>query len=605
MTDRSAGHGAWLVPPFEYLAGRERPFGQGIRSSQYVAVRDGTRLAVDLYVPVAEGRFPVVILFTPYCRRFAVSGEGVEAAPGIAQYRDFFPPYGYAVLAVDTRGTGASFGGRTGMRSPEERLDTRDVVDWASRQAWSDGTVGITGISYVGAAGDFAASLGHKAIRAVMPVSSVWDTWGDMFYPGGLLYTGMLGGYGRMIEALDRDRRDVLRDYPYFSAPGLAGPAPVDADAGGVLLAEAVAGHAANFDVTDFITQLGLRGEALRHDPGWTTATMAPKTYLAGIPPGLAHYGVSGWMDGAGYTAGAISRFHALPNAGKRLLLGPWDHGARTHVSPGRRSARPRFELLAETLRLFDEHVLGRDTGLGAERPVHYFTMIEEAWHAADSFPPAGTAMRRWVLDAGGLLGDGPGAEGADAYRVDHALGTGRHTRYERIAGQAVEAYYDDWHGRDAAMACWTTAPFDADAEMTGTPVAELWITSDTPDAAVILYLEDVAPDGTCRYVTEGALRASCRAVAPAPDDHPHPGPYHPCTAAALLHLVPNEPALLEIALHPTSWLLRAGHRLRLALAGADRDHLARVPFGVSPLLRVLRGGVHGSAIGVPIVARG
>ena len=331
---------------------------------------------------------------------------------------------------------------------------------------------------------------------------------------------------------------------------------------------------------------------------------MAPKTYLAGMPPALPHYGVSGWMDGAGYTAGAISRFHALQTPNKRLLLGPWDHGARTHVSPGRHGARPRFEMLAETLRFFDEHVLGRETGLAHEQPVHYFTMVEEAWHAADTFPPAAMRLHDWALGPDGTLVDGPAPEGADEYRVDHAIGTGRNTRYERIAGQAVEEYYPDWHGRDAAMACWTSPPFEHPTELTGAAIADLWLTADTPDAAIVVYLEDVAPDGATRYVTEGALRASCRAVTAPPADHPHQTPYHPCTAETQQHLRPGEPARLQIALHPTSWLLRPDHRIRLALSGADRDHLARVPFGRSPLLHILRGGAHRSVLRLPLVPR-
>ena len=359
--------------------------------------------------------------------------------------------------------------------------------------------------------------MGHPAIRAVMPVCSVWDTWGDMFYPGGLLFIGMLGGYGRLIEALDLDQREALRDFPYFSSPSLAGPAPVDED-NGALLTQAIGEHAANFDMTDFITQLGLRGAALRHDPNFTTATIAPKTYAAGIPTGLPHYGVSGWMDGAGYTAGAISRFHALPNAVKRLLLGPWDHGARTHVSPGRKSARPGFEMLAEILRHFDEHVAERPTGLAQEQSVHYFTMIEEAWHAADTFPPTGTVMQSWVLGPNRNLLDSTAtlASGADEYRVDHGLGSGRNTRYERIAGQPVEEYYPDWHGRDARMAHWTSPPFAAPIEVTGTPVADLWITADTPDAAIIAYLGRCGA-GRANKITSPRARCApdCRAVAP------------------------------------------------------------------------------------------
>ena len=303
MTDRSKGSPAWTMPPGAWIEGRARFEGAVARHSVYVPARDGTRLAVDVYRPETGGAVPAVLAFTPYYRRFALTaGSTADPCPGLGQYRDWFPRHGYALVAVDTRGTGASFGSRAGMRAPLERTDYHDVVDWVARQDWSNGRVGITGISYVGAAGDFAASLGHPAIRAVMPISSVWDTWGEMFYPGGLLYIGMLGGYGRMMEALDRDQRAVLADYPYFSNPDFAGPAAVDGD-DGTLLAAALRAHDANFDMTDFITQLGLRGEALRHDPTFTTDTIAPRTYAAGIPPGLAHHGVSGWMDGAGYTA--------------------------------------------------------------------------------------------------------------------------------------------------------------------------------------------------------------------------------------------------------------------------------------------------------------
>ena len=99
-----------------------------------------------------------------------------------------------------------------------------------------------------------------------MPTFSVWDTWGDMFYPGGLAFIGMTGGYGRMIEALDLDQRAVLQEFPYFAGAHFAGPAPVDADADGSMVAAAIADHAANFDTTAFVAQLQTRDAAFAHD---------------------------------------------------------------------------------------------------------------------------------------------------------------------------------------------------------------------------------------------------------------------------------------------------------------------------------------------------
>lgn len=610
MSDTSKGSPAWKLSPADYLAARPKTGTGGItRRSLYVPVRDGVRLATDIHLPAdaTDAARPSVVLFTPYYRRFRLQKDappGVEASPSYAIIRDFFVSYGYAVVIVDVRGTGASFGAREGFRSPAERLDYHDVVDWIARQPWSDGRVGITGISYVGAAADFAASTAHPAIKAVMPTFSVWDTWGDMFYPGGLAYIGMIGGYGRMIEALDLDQRDVLQDFPYFAGPHFAGPAPVDDDPDGGMVAAAIAEHAANFDTTAFVTQLRTRDAAFAHDRDFRATTVAPRTYLSGIPVDLPHYGVSGWMDGAAYTNGAAGRFRALPCREKRLLFGPWDHGARTNVSPAREDARPRFEMHAEILRFFDQHVAGRDTGIATERPVHYFTMIEEAWKAADTWPPPSEPRTLWLAADAALADAAPDAAGSDTYRTDHGIGTGRNTRYERIAGQPVEEYYGDWHGRDARMSVWTSAPLDRPVEVTGHAAARIWLASEAKDAAVILYLEDVAPDGATRYVTEGMLRAIFRRTAEPPADYPHFGPWHPSGEADVEPLVPGEPALLEIQLMPTSWLFGRGHRIRLALAAADRDHLARVPFGRSPLLTILRGGERASSLTLPIVPR-
>ena len=106
-----------------------RPFRLGQPTSQYVTMRDGCRLAVDAYVPqsddaTAAKTFPAIVFFTPYYRRFKLRpGGSGEVNPNTGKFRDFFVPRGYAVVVVDVRGTGASFGTRDSFRSPRERDD--------------------------------------------------------------------------------------------------------------------------------------------------------------------------------------------------------------------------------------------------------------------------------------------------------------------------------------------------------------------------------------------------------------------------------------------------------------------------------------------------
>jgi uncharacterized protein len=611
MSDRDDRGSAWRVPPSAYLAGRPPTFAVPARPrSRYLAMADGCRLAVDVYLPAAaaSARRPTVCVFTPYYRRFKLApGAGAtEPSPNIFKYRDMFVPRGYALVVVDVRGSGASFGTRDSFRSPKEREDFRAVAGWIVAQPWSDGRIGATGISYLGAAADFLASTGHPAVKAIAPLFSVWDTYADHYFPGGILLNGLAETYDLLMRGLDHDRRDILRTFAYYADPALCGPHPVDEDADGSLCRAAIAEHLGNFHMPDFITEFRFKEQPLPYDENFSSASFSPYHYAHGIRPEVAVYSVSGWMDGAGYANGAIARHLTLPNPHRYLLLGPWDHGARVNVSPWRGRVEPEFPLLAEVLRFFDQHLAGIDTGLSAEAPVHYFTVGEEIWHAADAWPPVSDTPGRFFLAGENALSRDGAASGSDTYKVDFSFGTGTHTRYERLAALDNRDYYTDWQGRDAALLRYTSAPLDADAELTGHVTAELWLAASEGDAAIHLYLTEVEADGRERYVTEGVLRALHRKDAADTPAHRTAWPTHSYRREDAAALVPGEPARLRIALLPVSWRLRKGSRIRLAIAGADADHYAQVPHGRPPTLTLHRGGEQRSRIELPLrVAEG
>ncbi len=608
------GAEAWQLTPDQYLRDHPPRFGGYRRSSRYVTVRDGTRIAIDIHLPQGApggAAFPTIVLFTPYYRRFALRPDhrdGVEASPNTAQFRDAFVPQGYAVVVADVRGCGASFGLRDAFRSPRERLDFYDVVDWTVKQPWSDGRVGSTGISYVGAAADFLASSGHPAVKAVIPSFSVWDTWSNHLYPGGVLCRVVPEKYGDLARALDQDRREAVRQYAYYADPDYAGPAPVDEDPHGDLLAQAIAGHAANVDMRDFIEQLRFRDSRSAGDPGYCSADISPYRYAERSNDArTAIYGVSGWMDGGGYSTGAIQRYLWLRNPQRRLLLGPWDHGARGNASPWRSEGLPRFNLLGEYLRFFDTHLKGRDTGLERESPVHYFTMGEERWKAADSWPPAQAVPSDFHFAAAGRLSPAPpaGDAEADEYRAELDCGSGGSSRYERLFIKIIESYYDDWHGRDDRMLTYTSAPLERAAEATGHPVVTLHLAASAPDCALFVYLEDVDREGTCRYVTEGVFRALHRKIAEPLPAIPATGPCHSFKEADAAPLTPGEPAEIAFELLPTSYLFGAGHRIRVAIAAADSDHFERIPQTGPLRLTLHRSAARPSRITLPMTSRG
>jgi hypothetical protein len=596
---------AWRVPPGDYLAKRSTAFQLGQPVSQYVAMRDGCRLAVDAYVPqsldsTAPKTFPTIAFFTPYYRRFKLRPGGVgEVNPNTGKFRDFFVPRGYAVVVVDVRGTGASFGTRDSFRSPRERDDSREIADWIVAQDWSNGTIGVTGISYLGAAADFLASTGHRAVKAIAPLCSVWDTYADNYFPGGIQLKSLTKVYDQLMIGLDHDRRDILRQFSYFSNPDFEGPQPVDEDADGVLLNQAVRQHLGNFRQADLMAEFRFREEGLPYDPSFSSASISPYAVAQGMRD-VAILSVSGWLDGAGYMNGAIARYLTKKDNPRHLLLGPWDHGARIDISPWRRAVEPDFPLLAEVLRFFDTYLMGLDTGLRDEAPIHYFSVHAEEWRAAESWPPIETSTRFFLADENTLAGDPP-PSGEDKYQVDFTIGTGAETRYERIAGIDSRDYYRDWQGRTARMLSYNSAPLATAMELAGHGLADLWLSASEPDVALFVYLTEVEAGGTERYVTEGLLRALHRRERPAPESYRTTWPFRSFTRADASPLVPGKVEHIRIPMLPVAWRFSAGSRIRLSIAGADDDHCGQVPHGRPPLVNLLRGEDHASALELPL----
>ena len=599
MADTDTHGGAWRVAPSAYLATRpaEHALPPRPQHSRYVTMPDGVRLAVDVWLPEGvAGPLPAILIHTPYYRRFALAaGATAEACPNAAKFRDAFVPRGYALVVVDARGTGASFGTRDSFRSPRERADSEHLADWIVAQPWSDGRIGATGISYPGAASDFLASTGHPAVRAIAPLFAVWDTWADHYWPGGVLLSALAQTYDDLMVAMDQDRRDMLRRVPYFSDPALQGPAPVDEDADGSLLRAAIAEHAGNVRQPAFIGGFPYRDEALPYDPSFTAARISPYHYLRGIRPDVAIYCVSGWMDGAGYANAAIARYLTMSSNPRHLLIGPWDHGARINVSPWRAQETPEFPLVAELTRFFDEYLMGRETGLRAEAPIHVFHQHAETWQAAAQWPPHAQAAVL-PLGAGGGF---DGTPGEVVHRTDPCWGSGTGTRYERIAAIDARNYHTDWKDREARLTSWTGEPLAEAMELTGHAVAELTLACSEPDASVLLYLSEVEADGSVRYVTEGLLRLIHRAEAPHPEDYVCTWPWRSFTRAAARPMSPGVPERVRIPLLPTGWVFARGSRIRLSLSGTDVDHIGQYPHGRPPRITVVTSG-NGSRLHLP-----
>ena len=575
-------------------------------SSHYLTMRDGVRIAVDLYLPQglpADARLPALVLQTRYYRSIALHWPfsllfRYMPFPAAATYRTIqrFVTRGYAWVSVDARGSGASFGTRSQELSPDEVQDGVEVVDWVVSQPWSNGRVGTTGISYEGIAAEFLAASGHPAIKATAPRFALFDSFADVGFPGGIHHRRFTELWGHFNNVLDAGR---LRELPGRIGTLLGlGVQPVGDDLD--LLLQAIDEHAGNFDVHSQATGVVYRDE--RSDTGVTADAMSTWTRAADLEAsGMPVYSYSGWQDSA-FVRSAISRFLTVRTPGSRLTLGPWPHGIGQNSSPYAARRHTVFDHDGELLRFFDYHLRGRETGIAEEPPVHYFTIGANTWHAAACWPPPAESRRFYFAPGHALSASPPAAdEASDAYQVDFEVGTGLNARWDPLVG-AGSVHYHDRVAADRRLLVYDSGPLRDDTEVTGHPIVTLYVTSGATDGSFFVYLEDVDPRGRIVYVTEGMLRALHRKLSDAPP-YRTPVPYHSFAMADAEPLVPGEVAELVFDLLPISYLFRRGHRIRVAVAGADRDHFEPVPED-PPLIHVFRDAAHPSHVTLPVVAR-
>lgn len=233
---------------------KRKPPYRGVKvQSVYVPMRDGVNIALDVIRPKAvadDVRLPTILFIARYWRSFAVRGivppNRAPMGPR-APLPDFLTANGYAVVLMDTRGSGASGGTTPIPFNPQEVRDYGEVVEWIIRQPWSDGQVGATGISYEGIAAELLAAAHPTATRAVVPQQADIDQYGEFIFPGGILNEASLSLWQQSNASLDRNQ--VPSRWGRITKVVLKGVRPVDGDKGGALLKRAVADHAANADV--------------------------------------------------------------------------------------------------------------------------------------------------------------------------------------------------------------------------------------------------------------------------------------------------------------------------------------------------------------------
>ena len=313
----------------------------------HIPMRDGVRIAVDVWLPegIEPGTsLPAMVRATRYWRARGFVNAPIEGASNFDE-AERWNGAGYALVLVDARGSGASFGIRRFELAEDEVQDYGEVVDWIVAQPWSNGRVGSYGVSYAGNTAEMLAVSRHPAVKAVAPLFNDFDNFGQLVFPGGVLTVGFLESWS------NRTRMQDLNDICGLSRVSgpecdalraqVTGVKPVDADQDGALIAAAVAEHEANTVPFGAALEYEFRDDPFgRYDETNVGHRRSPSGHLPQIEEsGVAMFIRAGWQDAATVN-GTLGRYNTISNA-QRVFIGPWDHGARNDADPFRPDDTP------------------------------------------------------------------------------------------------------------------------------------------------------------------------------------------------------------------------------------------------------------------------
>jgi predicted acyl esterase len=511
-----------------------------------VPMRDGIVLMVDVHRPLDEGRYPVLIAASPYPRQI----QDIGAPMGFieAGATDFFVPRGYVHVIANLRGTGGSEG-VFGFHDAQERLDLYDLVEWAAAQPWSNGRVGMIGISYFAMTQLEAASQQPPHLEAIFPIATTSDLYEGVYHHGlfnSTFITPFLSMVGMTSERNNLWRgRLVNAVRRVLNTPRLHKKfATMNGESSIGIMKAALRLHHEPHPWDDL-----WRSVAVEHqlrDAWWDERNVLPLLEDVTIPVYLG----CDWENVPLHLPGTFDALEALSH-NKHVRVGMLGQFGLTW---------PWESLHIEALAWFDQWLKDQNTGILDGPPIRYWLPVADEWRTSNTWPPPGYPLRELALSADGSLREGGPTTGSREYLT---LGTG----LNRTQTSPTDP---------PPFLTWTTEPLDHAWDIVGDMELLLDAQSTAMDTAWILTLQDVAPDASILDITAGFLRAALRDV-----DNEASLPGAPVLSCRRAEAVPvGEPVHYRVPLVPNARRIDPGHRLQLVLTSNDQNKGAPAMMG-------------------------
>jgi len=564
------------------------PALNGIRIERHreIVVHDGVKLYADIYLPATPGRYPTIVVRTPY----GLQRDGMHQT--VVKYAQ----HGYAVVVVDVRGRYESEGKWEPFR--DEAKDGLDIIEWAAAQSFSNGKVGTQGGSYLGHNQWQAASQNPPHLVAAFPVLASTNIYANWITMGGAFRLSFNYGWG----VVRMPNRIMLPQYWHTESF-----MPEELKYENILMHLPL--KDGDLQSAGYATQHyrdWLKHES--YDPYWKAISDEERFDKIKVPV----HTLGGWFDI--FLMGTINGYTGMKNkggspqarAGARMIIGPWGHGSSQSYGDVDFTPDAHIDQFETELRFFDYHLKGIKNGLEKEKPVRLFYMGVNKWRSETDWPIPGTQYQKLYISsergANAVRGDGkitaakPAKTGTDTYRYDPdkpilTLGGNNCCGTPTLAGPKDQRPLE----QKQDVLVYTSEFLDSALTIAGPVKMKLFAATDGPDTDWMIKLVDVFPSGFAMPISEGILRARFREG-----------------LDKMKLLKPGEAYEYDIELTGTANVFLPGHRIRIDITSSNFPQFDRNPntgaaLGDNATVRVAQqtiyyGGDRVSHIVLPVV---
>ncbi|HEY1075160.1 MAG TPA: CocE/NonD family hydrolase [Fontimonas sp.] len=554
-----------------------------------LTVDDGTVITMNLVRPALAGGeaesapLPTIVTFTPYNKNV---GNTIPLGGGINNY---FVQRGYNHVLVDVRGTGRS-GGAWDPFSAREQLDYPQVLDWIVAQPWSNGDIGMWGISATATTAMFAGGQRHPAIKSVFAIVPHGDIYRDVVFVGGQASVAFLPAWMSVVTLL------ATLDPQFYVDPAQYLSAVVD--------------HLLGLNGFIVPRTLGvLLGQA---DSAFDNDYWADKAPLEQPAAGRAPTFIVGGLFDIFQRSEPLNYEALKGETPTKLLIGPWHHLQAATGEGLPLDGVPSLDHIA--LRWFDRYLKGIDNGAEDLPNVTQWVWGHEGFAISSDWPPPQARASRLYLQAGGVLGErAPEGDVAPSVVLQQPVnGICSESAMQISLGLLAYAPLPCWYEDNLVQqleATFDSAPMAEDFYINGPIQADIWMSTSALNAGLVVRVSDLDDSGTARSLSSGIQTASLRAVDESRSrylDGEMIQPWHPYTQDAVEAVGSGNIVKVAVEVFPTSALIRQGHRLRISVGAANFPFAAMpVPsllVSAAGLLSVYHDAAHASSVVLPVV---